>query len=233
MSVNIAIIPARGGSKRLPGKNARPFCGRPIIVWTIEAARQSGLFERIVVSTDDGEIARHSAEAGAEVHPRPAALGADNVRVVEVLKAVLDWASPPGRPFDYLCCLYPTAPLRTAEDLRASYERLVARQADYCCAVADYEVSPFFAFDLAEDGQVRRRWPELANLPHGEKPKVVFDNGSTYWVKAEVFRRVGEVVGENMVGYRMPRERSVDIDTEVDFRWAEFLAQAGKNGKRP
>ncbi|NIA20655.1 MAG: NTP transferase domain-containing protein [Anaerolineaceae bacterium] len=217
----MAIIPARGGSKRLPRKNVLPFLGRPIILWTVEAARKSELFERVIVSTDDDEIAACVEPTGCEVHRRPPGLGADDVRVVDVLKNLLGTMA---QQFDRLCCLYPTAPLRTAEDIRAAHDLMVAREVDFCCGVTEFDESPFFAFDIDQEARIRRRWPDLAVLPPREKPKVVVDNGSLYWARVEAFLRLGELEGRSMAGYLMPRRRSVDIDTEFDFRLAEFMA---------
>jgi CMP-N-acetylneuraminic acid synthetase len=224
MSGPVAIIPARGGSKRLPRKNVLPFLGRPIIQWTVEAARECRLFAEIIVSTDDAEVMACVDGMGCTVHRRPAELASDTARAVDVLKEVLKGSL---NTFESVCCLYPTAPLRTAGDIRAAYDLMVARGADFCCAVTDFEVSPFFAFNIDAEGRIRRRWPRLAKLRHWRKPKVVADNGSTYWARVEAFLRMGELTGDNMVGYVMPRERSVDIDTEYDFRWAEFLARQG------
>jgi N-acylneuraminate cytidylyltransferase len=130
-----------------------------------------------------------------------------------------------GKRFDFFCCLYPTAPLRDAEDIRRSYDLLLFSGADYCLAVTDYELSPFFAFDLDEKGRVRRRWPEIALLPPWQKPKVVVDNGSMYWARVARFMERGELEGENAVGYLMPRHKSIDIDTQEDFEMAEFFAR--------
>lgn len=138
MSRNIAIICARGGSKRLPGKNIKSFLGRPIIHYTIEAAQQSGLFDVAVVSTEDPKIKEAVEGTGCDIHDRSPELAEDTARVVDVLKEVLDYYKERGREFDYLCCLYPTAPLRNAEDIRNAYELMISRNADYCAAVTEY-----------------------------------------------------------------------------------------------
>ncbi len=226
MNPNIAIIPARGGSKRLPYKNVKSFLGHPIIHYTIEAAQQSGLFDVIVVSTEDPKIKDSVNGIGCDVHHRSLELAGDTARVVDVLKEVLDYYKERGREFDYLCCLYPTAPLRNAEDIRSAYQLVLSKKADYCLAITEYSESPFFAFDLKANGTIERKWPELAMLQSSEKPKVVVDNGSMYWAKVVRFLESGELEGDNAVGYMMPRQRSVDIDTEDDFRLAEFYARS-------
>ena len=225
MTGNVAIIPARGGSKRLPRKNILPFLGRPIIQYTIEAAGRCGLFESVIVSTEDAEIQETVQELECEIHRRPLDLASDTARVVDVLREVLAEQRNQGREFDFLCCLYPTAPLRSAADIRAAYERMASRGADYCLAIKDYEDSPFFAFDLKADGRIERRWPELAALQHWEKPRVAVDNGSMYWARVSAFLASGELVGPKAVGYPMPRWRSVDIEEREDLEIAEFFAR--------
>jgi CMP-N-acetylneuraminic acid synthetase len=225
MTRNIAIIPARGGSKRLPRKNILPFLGRPIIEYTIEAAKKSGIFETITVSTEDNEIRNTIANLGCEIHQRRLDLASDTTRVVEVLRDVLTYYSNGGKEFDYLCCLYATAPLRNASDIKKAYQLMMSKRADYCLGVTEYEFSPFFAFNLKEDGFIERRWPELAMLPSWEKPKAVADNGSMYWVKVSEFTKTYELEGKNAIGYVMPRWKSVDIDTQEDFSLAEFFAK--------
>lgn len=222
---SIAIIPARGGSKRLPRKNILPFLGKPIIHYTVEAAQKSGLFDVVIVSTEDPEIAGAVRPLGCEIHQRDQMLATDTARVVEVIRSVLEVYKVAGRDFDYLCCLYPTAPLRDEEDIRKAYELLVARDANYCVAVTEFQMSPFFAFDVDENDLIRRRWPELAFLPNWKKPNVVVDNGSMYWASVVAFLERGEVEGEGAVGYRMPRWKSIDIDTQEDFDMAEFFGK--------
>ncbi len=221
----LAVIPARGGSKRLPRKNTIDFLGRPIIHYSIAAAFASGVFDRVVVSTEDAAIRQCVAATGCEIHQRPADLATDTATVDAVVMAVLDWYEAQGRHFDYVCCLYATAPLRDADDIAASFEQLRTSGADFCMGVTDFPTSPFFALDLGENGRIRRRWPELACLPPDQRPRVVVDNGSLYWGRIEAFRRAGSLEGEHTVGYWMPRHRSIDIDTEEDLRLARFYAE--------
>ncbi len=226
MGANIAIIPARGGSKRLPRKNIKEFLGKPIIFYTIEAARNSGLFEKVVVSTEDAEIKRRVEGSGCEIHQRGLHLATDTARVVDVIKDVLeDYRRRAGLAFEYLCCLYPTTPLRDAADIQNSYRLLLENCAEFCLAVSDYDYSPFFAFDIEANGRIQRRWPDLAKLPAWQKPRVVADNGAIYWARVPSFLEKGELEGENAVGYLMPKRRAIDIDTEEDFALAEQIAK--------
>lgn len=226
MDGNIAIIPARGGSKRLSRKNILEFLGQPIIHYTIEAAQKSGLFQMIVVSTEDDEIAKCVAPTGCIIHWRSSHLATDKARVVHVLRdLLLEYQKKSGLQFEYLCCLYPTAPLRDETDICKSYELLITSRADFCLAVSQYDYSPFFAFNIDDALRIQRRWPEIFKLPSWEKPRVVVDNGSIYWAQVSAFLSIGELEGENSVGYLMPRRKGIDIDTEEDFQLAEYFAK--------
>jgi len=224
MGQNVAIIAARGGSKRLPRKNILEFLGRPIIHYVIEAAQQSGLFDLVVVSTEDDEIKKCVEVLKCEVHHRSPELAADDVEVLSVLKEVLDSYNEKGRVFEYMCNLYATAPMLNADDIRNSYQLMLSEGADSCTAVTEFTQSPFFAFDLKENGRIKRRWPDIVSLPPWERPKVVVDNGSLYWARVDAFVREGYIGKNNCVGYFMQRERSIDIDTKEDFELAEYYA---------
>lgn len=203
----------------------KDFLGRPIIHYTVEAAKKSGLFKAVVVSTEDDEIKNCVVGTGCEIHHRSPEMATDTAAVVDVLKAVLSHYDGMGEEFNYLCCLYPTAPLRGTKDIQNAYRLMLSEKADYCQAVTEYYYSPFFAFNLREDNRIEKRWPELAKLPPMEKPKVVVDNGSMYWAKVSYFLRTGKLENNNTVGYIMPNRKSVDIDTEDDFRLAEQYAK--------
>lgn len=221
---NIAIIPARGGSKRLPGKNILPFMGKPIIFYSIEAAKKSALFDKIIVSTDDEKVIECVKEK-CEVVKREKKLASDTARVVDVLKDLLNSLKKREETFDNLCCLYATSPLRREKDIIQSFNLMEESRADFCQSVTEYEFSPFFAFDMGKEGFIKRRWWEIAVLPHWEKPEVVVGNGSIYWARVEAFLSTGELEGEKTVGYKMSRSRSVDIDTMTDFKLAHFFAE--------
>lgn len=226
----IAVIPARGGSKRLKKKNIRPFMGKPMILYSVEAALETGLFDRVVVSTEDREIADCVSQSRCDIHHRNDTLATDSARVTDVLMKVLEDYSEQGLTFRHLCCLYATAPLRTSQDITESFGLMQEKGADFCQSVTDFETSPFFAFDMDKGKRIKRRWPEFAVLPPAEKPLVVVDNGSIYWAKVDAFKKNGELDGDNTVGHWMERWRSVDIDTLTDFRLAEFYFRELKHG---
>lgn len=197
------------------------FNGKPLIHYTIEAAVGSGLFETVLVTTDDPEIKSCCEDTGCKIIQRSPELATDNARVVEVLNDLLTKDEYQGR-FDYFCCLYATSPLRTSEDINGSFDLMIRESADFCQSVTDFETSPFFAYDMDGNSQIQRRWPDIAILPPWRKPHVVVDNGSIYWARVKAFFETGELDGPKTVGYSMPRKRSVDIDTMTDFNLALF-----------
>lgn len=221
----IAVIPARGGSKRLKNKNILLFNGKPMIRHSVDAARESGLFDKIVVSTDDPEIMESVSDSGCDVDKRKKDLATDTARVVDVIADLIKRLEVNQEHFDYICCLYATSPLRKKSDITGSFDLMMKCKADFCISVTEFDVSPFFAFDIDGDSFIQRRWSEEALLPPWEKPPVVVDNGSIYWAKTGRFLETGELTGNNSVGYKMPRWQSVDIDTMTDFKLAQFYAK--------
>jgi CMP-N-acetylneuraminic acid synthetase len=220
----LAIIPARGGSKRLPRKNVLPFRGRPMIAHTIEAALASRCFERVLVSTEDDEIAGAAREAGAEVHERAAELASDAAGVTEVCLDVLVAEERAGRAYEAFACLYATAPLRRADDIVA-VTALVDSGCDFAMAVTTYAVAPHQALRVAEDGTLSAMWPELVERRASEIGTLVVDNGSTYAARVAAFRRHRSFYGPRLRGHLMPRERSVDIDERQDYELACLYAE--------
>ena len=220
----LAIIPARGGSKRLPRKNLLPFLGRPMIVHTIEAALATQAFERVVVSTEDAEIASVAKDAGALVHSRAAGLASDAARVTDVCLAVLDAEEQAGRMHALFACLYATAPLRRAEDIQAVLAPVDARETDFAMAVTTYAVAPHQALRREPDGSLSAMWPDLIERRASEVGELFVDNGSTYAARVAPFRRHLTFYGPGLRGHVMPRERSVDIDERADYELACFYA---------
>lgn len=221
----IAIIPARGGSKRLPGKNMAPFLGKPMISHTIVAAMETGLFQRVVVSTDDPGIERTARRFEAEVHRRPPELATDRAQVIDVCLNFLQEEYTQGRHHDILCCLYATAPLRNADDIRCIVGLVEQGECDFAMAVTEYYYPPHQALKESDSGFLEPMWPEMVNLQRQALPKMFIDNGSTYAVSVPVFLKVKSFYGPRLKGYRMPRERSVDIDLKEDLELAEFYAR--------
>jgi len=221
---SIAVIPARGGSKRLPRKNIIDFRGKPIIAYTIEAARDCGLFERVVVSTEDKEIGKIAGGLGAEVAQRPARLAGDEIGVVEVCLDLLDREASAGRNYDVLCCLYATAPLRRAADIAKTVGLIEPGVCDFAMAVTRYNYPPHQALYLGGDGGLRPVWPELVSKREQDIGDTCVDNGSTYAVVTSAFREHRTFYGATLRGHFMSCWRSSDINEKDDLVMAEMLA---------
>lgn len=221
----IAVIPARGSSKRLPRKNIVDFRGKPMIAWTIEAALTAGTFAQIVVSTEDAEIAAIAEGFPVTVRDRPQELAEDTSRIEGVCVDVLDHEESAGRNYDVLCCLYATAPLRRAEDIRATIGLVVSGGYDFALAVTDYTHPPHQALRTTKNAGLTPMWPDIVNRQSNEVDDLVVDNGSTYAVSIPAFRAAYSFYGTPLAGHRMARARSVDIDVSDDLALANFYAE--------
>ena len=223
--MNLAIILARGGSKRVPRKNVRPFCGRPMIAWPIAAARDSGLFDAVIVSTEDEEIAAVAAAHGAEApFRRPAELADDRTGTLPVVAHALDWWEAHRGPVDLACCLYGTAAFVRPEHLRAGLETLRAHpEADFAFSVTSYGHPIFRAFELGPDGRVRMFWPEHERHRSQDLPAAWHDAGQFYWGRPTAFRQGSGIFTARAYGVPIPRHLVQDIDTPEDWELAERL----------
>lgn len=224
MKKHLALIPARGGSKRLPRKNILPFMGKPLVLWTCEAARDSGCFDAVVVSTEDEEIAAIVRSAGFMADERPRALASDAAGCAEVCLEYLDRAENAGTAYHDLCCLYATAPLRTAEDIR-NVMALMTDDTDAVHAVCGYEHPPHQMLYSNAAGYLVPAFPLLVNKKSQEVPEGVIGNGSSYAITVAALRACGTFYPPRIRGYRMPALRSVDIDTAEDFSLLEAYAR--------
>lgn len=227
----LCIIPARGGSKRLPLKNIRLLAGKPMVVYTIEAALQSEVFDEVCVSTESEEIAEVARQCGAEVpFMRPPELAADDVGVVHVCLHALDFYVKRGMKFNILGVLLPSSPLRTGEDIRGAHEKFLSADADFLMAVTDYIYSPFQALH-ERNGHLRPFWdPLYYRKRRQDLPKVVVDNGAIYLMYVEAFRRERIFYGERLTGFHMPFARSVDVDDWLSLELAEFFLDRQQKG---
>jgi N-acylneuraminate cytidylyltransferase len=221
------LVPARGGSQRLPRKNIAPLRGRPLLAWTVEAARASALFPEVWVSTDDAEIAAVARGAGAVVHDRPAALAGSDSTLVQVALDFADWLGARGQAPDVLCVLLPTAALVRPDDLRGGLARLRERDADFAMAVTSFLEPPFWAL-TEEDGYLRLFFGQEFARKSQALPPVQVDSGYFYFVRVEALRAERTLYGKRLVGYPIARERSIDIDEPVHLAIAEALAAAAE-----
>lgn len=224
---NIAIIPARGGSKRIPGKNIRLFAGQPMIAWSIQAAEASGLFSRIIVSTDSEEIAGVSRQYGAETpFVRPTGLADDFTSTADVVLHALEWLAGEGQEPELVCCLYATAPFVQASFLRQGYELLRRTGAASVFSVASYPASPFRALTIGPDGRLSMLWPEHELTRSNDLPEAYHDAGQFYWLDVARFRQEKRMYASDARPVVLPRRLVQDIDTPEDWRTAEAMHQA-------
>lgn len=222
----LAIIPARGGSKRLPRKNVLPFAGKPLIAWSIEQARASGVVDRVVVSTDNDEITGVAAQWGAEVMRRPAALATDTATTYDVLIHVLDTLADEEYVPDAVVLLQPTSPLRTALDITESIARWRVRPEGMVVSVCPLD-HPAAAWSFRADREEIvpiLGWDVLTKRSQ-DVPALYIPNGAVYVFAPQPLRARGRVYGPPLFPYVMPSERSADIDTQEDFDRALRIAQ--------
>ena len=229
----LAIITARSGSKGLPDKNIRSIMGKPLLAYSIEAARDSGLFDRIYVSTDSKRYKKIAEEWGAEVpFLRPESLAGDTVSSWDVVKQALEVFSEMGEEYKEIALLQPTSPLRSAEDIRNAHELMEKKKAKAVIGVCPMDHSPLWSNILPEDGSMAGFIrPEVMQSVRQALPKYYRINGAMYFIKKECLDRIESLYEDCCFAYVMPTERSVDIDTITDFYLAEALLQAKKMKK--
>lgn len=220
---SLAIIPARGGSKRIPRKNLKPFRGKPIIAWSIEAALQSGLFKTVMVSTDDAEIAETALAYGACVPFYRSAENADDHTPVEaVLAEVLLRYHEQGERFAAAACLYPTAPLIRIEDLRAGRGLLDESGADVIVPVATFPAPIWRSFSKNDNGHLDWNFPEHRLTRSQDLAEAYHDAGQWYWFDVDSFLKRGTLLAGRMVPFILPAQRVQDIDTDEDWAVCEL-----------
>jgi N-acylneuraminate cytidylyltransferase len=225
----VAVIPARGGSKRIPHKNIKVFAGKPIIAYSIEAALDSELFEKVVVSTDDEEIATVARSFGAEVpFFRPKALSDDHTGTNSVVKHCINWFRDNGEQFDYICCIYATAPFLRPSSLKEGVEKLTANEKSYAFSVTSYPFPIQRALRINSEGCVEALNPEHIFSRSQDLEDAYHDAGQFYWGRAAAFLKDEVVFSPNSVPVVLPRYLVQDIDTQEDWVRAELMYQAWK-----
>ncbi|MGZ8221957.1 MAG: pseudaminic acid cytidylyltransferase [Methylobacter sp.] len=224
--MNIAIIPARGGSKRIPRKNIKPFNGKPMLAYAIEAARGSGLFDHIVVSTDDQEITDIATEWGAKTpFVRPAELANDYTATVPVVAHGIQACRALGWEFDYACCIYPGVPFIQINDLQEALALLTQSAADYSFPVTEFPSAIQRALKRSNDGRMQPFHPEFELVRTQDLEPAYHDAGQFYWGRAEAWLQ-NPKIHSGGIGYVIPNWRVVDIDTPEDWLRAEALFKA-------
>jgi N-acylneuraminate cytidylyltransferase len=222
--MRLAIIPARGGSKRIPRKNVRLFCGKPIIGWSIDAALASGCFDRVLVSTDDAEIARIAEDWGAEVpFTRPPELSDDHTTTIPVIAHAILWALGQGLSVEAACCLYATAPFCEPDDLRRGLKLLEESDCDYVFPVAGYAFPIQRAIRITGNGRVQMFDPDQFGVRSQDLEPAYHDAGQFYWGRPDAWLEPRPIFSEMAVPLVLPRFRVQDIDTPEDWEFAETL----------
>ncbi|MTI84026.1 MAG: acylneuraminate cytidylyltransferase family protein [Firmicutes bacterium] len=221
----LGIIPARAGSKGVPGKNVRLIAGKPLINYTINTALASGIFDYLLVSTDGKDIAQVAKEAGAKVpFLRPPELATDTAKGIDVLFHAIDWCRENKMEFDWIIYLQPTSPLRSDEDIYNACTLMLERRAKAIVSVCEMDHHPWWSNVLPEDGCMKSFMrPEVVNTNRQGLPKYYRLNGAIYIAELEFLRQHKSWFGNQTYAYIMPQERSVDIDNPIDFALAEQL----------
>jgi len=225
--MKLAIIPARGGSKRIPRKNIKPFCGKPMIAWSIEAARASACFDQIIVSTDDAEIAAVARQYGATVpFMRPAELADDHTGTIPVIRHAIEWFNGQGHSVEQACCIYATAPFVSAEDIQRGGQILEETGSDYAFSVTSYAFPIQRAIRITERGRIAMFNPEHFNTRSQDLEEAYHDAGQFYWGIAKAWLQGKMIFSPDSAPVRLPRHRVQDIDTPEDWQRAEWMCKA-------
>lgn len=227
----IAIITARGGSKRIPKKNIKEFCGKPIIAYSIRAALDSGIFDEVMVSTDSEEIAEIARAYGAKVpFMRSAKTSDDFATTADVLMEVLERYQEMGRTFDVMSCIYPTAPFVTPQKLQSAYDTLKKEQAVMAMPVVAFSYPPQRSYVL-NGNMLEMKWKENYNKRSQDLEKMYHDAGQFYMYQVDAFVRLKGQMTESIVPVIVDEMEVQDIDNETDWKLAEMKYQMMKNGK--
>ncbi len=223
MAKSVAIITARGGSKRIPRKNIKDFKGKPIIAYSILAALDSGIFDEVMVSTDDQEIAEVSKKYGATIpFFRSPATSDDFSNTSDVLKEVITVYQDMGQKFDYVCCIYPTAPFVTAEKIKNAFGLIEKSKADCVMPVAEFSFPIWRSVKMDENSKITFNWPENAFRRSQDLPPAYHDCGQYYFLNTERFMATGKLVSDDTIGVLTSSTEMQDIDNEEDWKLAEI-----------
>ena len=229
--MKLCIIPARGGSKRIPRKNIKSFCGQALIGYSIKAALESKCFDQVIVSTDDTEIAKVAQNFGA-IAPfvRPDSLSNDYTSTISVIRHAIEWFDDQNQLPLEVCCLYATAPFVTSNAIQMSYDQMQQTQADYCFTVTSFAFPIQRAFKITEENRLEMFYPENLEKRSQDLEESYHDAGQFYWGKADSFRQNKTLFSKAATPYILPRYLVQDIDTPEDWRRAELMYQVLKKG---
>ena len=221
--MSICVIPARGGSKRIPRKNIKKFLGREMISYAIEVAHSSEIFEHVIVSTDDAEIARISRDCGAETpFERPANISDDHTTTVDVVSHAIDECHSMGVDVENVCCIYPCVPFLLATDLQKALMVLIDGEIDYVFPVAEFPSPVQRALKIGGDSKLKPFFPEYSDVRTQDLECAFYDVGQFYWGRKKAWLDKKNIHC-NGVGVVIPSERAIDIDTKSDWDRAELM----------
>jgi pseudaminic acid cytidylyltransferase len=221
--VNIAVIPARGGSKRIPRKNIKKFAGKPMLQYAIEAAQVADVFDEIVVSTDDNEIAEIAKALGASVpFSRPANLSDDHTPTVPVIRHAIEQMHRMEENVSFVCCIYPTVPFIRSSDLVEALAKVKDNSDRFCFPVAEFPSSIFRSLKMSENCALESVFPEHELTRSQDLPPAFFDVGQFYWGHSDLWKQSDTVLSLG-IGHEIPYWRAIDIDTTADWQRAELL----------
>jgi pseudaminic acid cytidylyltransferase len=225
--MNICVIPARGGSKRIQKKNIQNFNGKPIISYSIRAALESKCFDQVIVSTDDSEITEVAKKYGAEVpFIRPSKLSNDYADTVSVIKHAIEWIEKNGKSIEKVCCLYATAPFIKAQVITKALQQLQDSNADYCFSVTNFASPVQRSIRINKKTRVEMVYPEQFGSRSQDLEKIYHDAGQFYWGKSQAFKSGTSLFSEVATPYILPRYLVQDIDTKDDWVRAEVMYRA-------
>jgi len=225
--MKLAVIPARGGSKRIPRKNIKMFAGKPMIAWSIESAVKSGCFDRVIVSTDDEEIASVARGYGAEVpFMRPAELSDDHTATIPVIAHAIQWHQRNGQSPSEVCCIYATAPFVSSADLRRGLDLLQATGCDYAFSVTSFAFPIQRAIRITADSRVEMLDATQFNTRSQDLEEAFHDAGQFYWGRTEAWLSGMPIFSAGASPVVLPRHRVQDIDTQEDWERAEWMFKA-------
>ena len=225
--MKIAVIPARGGSKRIPRKNIKEFFGKPMIAWSIEAAISSNLFDQIVVSTDDQEIAKIAESLGANVpFIRPEKISDDFATTTDVIAHAVQWMIEENYSVEAVCCIYATAPFIRVSDLQESYKIFNSGDWEYVFTATDFAAPIFRSFKKNQENGLEMFYPEFFDTRSQDLPEALHDAGQFYWGKPSAWLDGKRIFDQHSTALIIPRFRAQDIDTDADWIRAELMAKS-------
>jgi pseudaminic acid cytidylyltransferase len=231
--MKLCVIPARGGSKRIPRKNIKSFCGQAMIGYSIKAALDSQCFDQVIVSTDDAEIADVAKSFGVSApFVRPDELANDYTATMPVIKHAIEWFDDQEQSPSEVCCLYATAPFVSAGTIEKAYDQMQSTQADYCFTTTSFSFPIQRAIKITEDNRIEMFYPEHFETRSQDLEESYHDAGQFYWGKAEAFKQQKPLFSKGATPYILPRHLVQDIDTPEDWKRAELMYQVlMKNGE--